>query len=194
MSESRRTPNTGSGPRGRSGPGRPAVPRRARASPASVTSQAADGRRPPIRLTGRAAVLVLVLAVLTVSYASSLRAYLQQRADIGALKEQIAERSTSIDDLEREKRRWQDPAFVRAQARERFGYLMPGETAFVVLDEDGRPLEPESELSDPSTVGDQTPEAFWVDTWDSIELAGHPADPPPPPAREIDGSVPRSGQ
>jgi hypothetical protein len=42
------------------------------------------------RFTGRAAVLVLVLAVLTVSYASSLRAYLQQRAHIGDLKAQIA--------------------------------------------------------------------------------------------------------
>ena len=85
--------------------------------------------------TGRAAILVLVLAVLAVSYASSLRAYLQQRAHIGDVKEQIAEQQASIDDLEREKSRWDDAAFVRAQARERFGYLMPGETSYVVLDE-----------------------------------------------------------
>ena len=42
--------------------------------------------------------LVLVLAVLTVSYASSLRAYLQQRPLIGDLKAQIAEREASIND------------------------------------------------------------------------------------------------
>ena len=51
-------------------------------------------RRP--RFTGRAAVLVLVLAVLTVSYASSLRAYLQQRSHIGDLKQQIAKLVTKI--------------------------------------------------------------------------------------------------
>jgi cell division protein FtsB len=94
-------------------------------------------RRP--RLTGRAAVLVLVVAVLAVSYASSMKAYLQQRAHIEDLKDQIATTSAEIDDLEREKRRWNDDAYVRAQARERFGYVMPGETSYVVLDEDGKP-------------------------------------------------------
>ena len=66
--------------------------------------------------------LVLVLAVLTVSYASSLRAYLQQRSHIGDLKAQIAEREASINDLEREKKRWDDPAdeaAIRAQLKRR---------------------------------------------------------------------------
>ena len=139
-------------------------------------------------------VLILVLAVLAVSYASSLRAYLQQRSEISELKDTISERSTSIDALEREKRRWADPAFVRTQARERFGYLMPGETAFVVLDEDGLPLETQAELSDPETVGDQTPEAFWNGTWESVKLAGHPPKIANPPLREIDGSVKPSGR
>src|SRR5688572_6777678 len=100
------------------------------AEPVSATARPAAPRSTPRRprFTGRAAVLVLVLAVLTVSYASSLRAYLQQRSHIGDLKAQIAERETAINALEREKQRWQDPAFVKAQARARFGYLMPGET------------------------------------------------------------------
>ena len=69
-----------------------------------------------------------------------MRAYLEQRDHIGDLKGQIALRQASIDDLEREKRRWEDPAFVRQQARE-LNYVMPGETAYVVLDENGEPLE-----------------------------------------------------
>jgi cell division protein FtsB len=129
-------------------------------------------RRP--RLTGRSLVLVLVVAVLAVSYASSLKAYLQQRAHIAALKEQIAERSDDIDALEREKRRWDDEAFVRAQARDRFGYLMPGETAYVVLDEDGKPIETRSELHDPAQVLREPPQPWWEDAWTSVELAGNP--------------------
>src|SRR4051812_49469584 len=105
MPDNRRTPPRSSRPRGRSGPRR--VPGSGRAAagagaggagaargvrPASARGGAGGGavaaRRP--RFTGRAAVLVLVLAVLAISYASSMRAYLQQRGQIGDLKDQIA--------------------------------------------------------------------------------------------------------
>ncbi len=131
---------------------------------------------------------MLVLAVLTVSYASSMRAYLQQRAHISELKTQIAQRESNIDELEREKRRWHDPAYVQAQARERFGYLMPGETSYVVLGEDGKPLESRTSLTDPSTVNEHAPTAWWTNEWKSIELAGIPPKPQAPPASRIDGS------
>ena len=168
----------GPGPRGPRRPGRPGrAARTPRPRPVPVTDTDTGGpvaaRRRP-RLTGRSLVLVLVLAVLAVSYASSLKAYLQQRAHIADLKAQIAERSDDIDALEREKRRWDDEAYVRAQARDRFGYLMPGETAYVVLDEDGKPLETRSELHDPSQVLREPPTAWWQDAWSSVELAGNP--------------------
>ncbi|GAB3022387.1 hypothetical protein GCM10011376_27730 [Nocardioides flavus (ex Wang et al. 2016)] len=143
-------------------------------------------RRP--RFTGRAAVLVLVLAVLTVSYASSLRAYLQQRSHIGDLKAQIAEREASITDLEREKKRWDDPAYVKAQARERFGYLMPGEQGFEVIGVDGRPLEAQATLNDPDEVIKTMPKAWWTAAWESMELAGNPPPPDEEPAEMIDGT------
>lgn len=148
------------------------------------------------RFTGRAAILLLVLAVLTVSYASSLRAYLQQRSHIGDLKAQIAEREASINDLEREKRRWDDPAYVKAQARERFGYLMPGETGFEVLGPDGKPLEPQATLSDPDEVIKEQPTAWWTPAWDSMELAGNPPPvvPKEKPADLIDGTKVDGGQ
>jgi len=174
----------------RGGPGgsrRPGQRGNPRARGATAVPQPAVGARRP-RFTGRAAILVLVLAVLAVSYASSMRAYLQQRAHIQELKTQIAQREANIDELEREKRRWRDPAFVQAQARERFGYLMPGETSYVVLDEDGRPLESQTSLTDPSTVVDRTPTAWWTNEWKSVQLAGVPPKPQEPPASKIDGS------
>lgn len=144
-------------------------------------------RRP--RFTGRAAVLVLVLAVLTVSYASSLRAYLQQRALIGDLKAQISEREASIGDLEREKQRWDDPAYVRAQARARFGYLMPGEAGFEVIGADGKPLQAQASLNDPAEVIKTVPKAWWTAAWESMELAGNPPPPSEEPADLVDGTV-----
>ncbi len=144
------------------------------------------GRRRP-RFTGRAAVLVLVLSLLTVSYASSLRAYLDQRSHIDDLKSQIALRQARIDDLEREKRRWEDPAYVRQQARD-LNYVMPGETAYVVLDEDGKPLDSEATLTDPDKVAPKAPTAWWSTAWQSVELAGNPpkAADKPEPATKID--------
>lgn len=133
--------------------------------------------------------LVLVLAVLTVSYASSLRAYLQQRSHIGDLNAQILEREASINDLEREKRRWDDPAYVKAQARARFGYLMPGESGFEVIGADGTPLEAQATLNDPSDVIKTMPKAWWTAAWESMELAGNPPPPDAEPADLIDGSV-----
>jgi cell division protein FtsB len=189
MSERRRGGPGGSRrPEGRTPRGAAARPRPLGAAPAPFAPRT-PARRP--RLTGRAAVLVLVVAVLTVSYGSSLKAYLQQRSQIAELKAQIAERQANIDALEREKRRWDDPAYVQAQARERFGYLMPGETAYVVLDADGNPLETGATLRDPAEVVKEEPTAWWSTAWASMELAGHPPTTKQdgkPPVTEIDGT------
>ena len=132
--------------------------------------------------------LVLVLVVLVVSYASSARAYLQQRGELDALRAEIAEREAAIDHLEREMRRWDDPAYVQQEARE-LGYVLPGETSYVVLDEDGEPLESTAELADPDEVGRDEDPAFWEDAWESVVLAGRPpADDGTVPVAEIDGS------
>jgi len=182
------------GPRGRTGPGRrPGAPRVPRAAATSTTGPVRPGgsaaaTRPRSRLTMRAAVLVLVLAVLMLSYASSLRAYLQQRSHINDLKSSIAERNVAIDALEDEKRRWDDPAYVEQQARERLGYVMPGEKTYIVLGADGLPLEPVAELPDPTTVLRSTPQAWWDGAWDTMETAGDPPRIGKPPAAEIDGT------
>ena len=191
MAENRRKPPRGAGPRGRTGPGR--TPTSARQPRLAAAPAVRGAEKPRSRLTGRAAILVLVVAVLTVSYASSMRAFLQQRSHINALKAQIAEREASIDALETEKRRWDDPAYVEQQARQRLGYVMPGERTYLVLDENGQPLEPEASLADPDEVITTTPTAWYDDAWASVELAGHPPKPAKPPLTEIDGSHEKTG-
>ena len=183
----RRTGQRASGPGGPRRPGQRGIGRGG-PRPSGGAGEASAERRP--RFTGRAAVLLLVVAVLAVSYASSLKAYLQQRAHIEDLKSQIERTSASIDDLEREKRRWNDDAYVRAQARERFGYVMPGETSYVVLDEHGEPIESRARLHDPDELLAEPPTAWWEDAWESVELAGDPPRDEPPPATDLDS--PRS--
>jgi cell division protein FtsB len=167
------TPGASSRPRG--GPSRPQRPT-ARPARASVPGRAAGGVRARPRFTGRAAVLVLVLAVLMVSYASSMRAYLEQRSHLESLHAQIAESEANIEALEREKERWDDPAYVRAQARERFGWVLPGEIGFQVIDEDGEALDHDDSLPEPVTTDEAEQPLWWQAAWDSVEAAGNPED------------------
>ena len=51
---------------------------------------------------------------------------------------------------------------------------MPGETAYVVLDENGKPLEADQTLPDASEVLKKEPTAWYADAWDSVQLAGNP--------------------
>jgi hypothetical protein len=128
---------------------------------------------------------VLVLAVLAVSYASSMRAYLEQREHLESLRTSIAESQENIEALRREKRRWKDPAFIEAQATQRLSWVMPGEISFQVIDEDGLPLDHEDTLSDPDGIDVENEPAWWETAWQTMEAAGHPED-VPNPVEEID--------
>ena len=142
------------------------------------------GRARP-RFTGRAAILVLVLAVLAISYASSMRAYLEQKAHLESLRASIAESRENIADLERERRRWRDEAFIEAQATKRLGWVKPGEISFQVIDENGDPLDHEDTLSDPDALELENEPAWWETAWQTMEAAGNP-DEVPHPVDEID--------
>ncbi len=163
------------------GPGRGSKGRQARGSAPTTRRTLQVGSEVPAariaasraKLTGRAAVLLLVLAVLAVSYASSMRAWLKQRSDINQLNAQIAEQQADVVALQQDRQRWRDPAYIETQARLRFGWIMPGETGYRVLGPDGAVLpDGGSELSDATTpdVGDE-PE-WWESQWDGVVEAG----------------------
>lgn len=182
------SPARGSGrtsrPRAPAGPGRGRASRRP-----TGTRPAQEAPREPerrSRLTGRSALLFVVLAVLVVSYASSARAWLDQREHINDLEEQIAADEARVEELTEEKQRWNDPAYVEAQARERFGWVLPGEVGYRVIDEDGEPLGGSSDLNRPTADGEETGPAWWDAAWGSVQAAGaEEPDKGDPPARFI---------
>ena len=117
---------------------------------------------------------MLVLAVLMVSYASSMRAYLEQRRHLAALSLDISQSRAQIADLQREKQRWNDPAYVSTVAHQRFGWVLPGEIGFQVLDENGKPLGHTDTLSDPASVTTANRPQWWQSAWGSVVTAGKP--------------------
>ncbi|OMG09457.1 septum formation initiator family protein [Actinomyces naeslundii] len=67
---------------------------------------------------------------------TSLRAYLSQQAQYDAVVAKIKEASDTSTALEDELAQWKDDTYVRAQVRERLGYVMPGDTSYVVVGAD----------------------------------------------------------
>lgn len=82
--------------------------------------------------TRRAALLALVVCALALSVAVPLHTYLAQRADLqDQLRQQEVLREQAAA-LTQAQQRLSDTAQVEAEARDRFGYVMPGETPYVV--------------------------------------------------------------
>ncbi|MFD8261006.1 septum formation initiator family protein [Streptomyces griseoluteus] len=86
------------------------------------------------RLTGRAALLALVLCSMIVALAYPMRQYVSQRAEIADLKQRQEQARTRVEQLRDVKARWQDDAYAEQQIRRRLHYVMPGETGYVVID------------------------------------------------------------
>ncbi|MFJ3719191.1 septum formation initiator family protein [Streptomyces sp. NPDC090057] len=86
------------------------------------------------RLTGRAALLALVLCSLIVALAYPMRQYVSQRAEISDLQRERGEARQRVEQLRDLKARWQDDAYAEQQIRRRLHYVMPGETGYVVVD------------------------------------------------------------
>jgi len=118
---------------------------------------------------------VAVFVVLGLSYASSLRIYLDQQHQLALADQQITERTAQIAELQDELDRWSDPNFVRAQARDRLGWVLPGEIGYRVVGQDGQPigggvtLEAEQQLP----AGEHEP-MWWDRLWGSVRTADAP--------------------
>ncbi len=112
-----------------------------------------------------------VLLLLLASYTSSLHAWWQQRGEIQATKAEIAMREAAIEELTDTEARWEDPAFVESQARERFGWVMPGEVGYRVIGSDGQVQGAVPTLDEPP---DPETKPWYESLWGSTQEAGVP--------------------
>jgi cell division protein FtsB len=98
-------------------------------------SEGGGGARPAarVRIPGAAiaALVLLVLAVL--SLAPAVSTYLAQQREIADTETRIAAQEADLQHLAAQTARWDDPAYVRAQAGSRLFYVTPGTTAYRVI-------------------------------------------------------------
>lgn len=107
--------------------------------------------------------------MLLVSYASSLHAWWQQRAEIATKEDQVAALEGDLAGIELEFSRWRDDAYLEQQARERFGWVMPGEVGYRVIGADGDPV---GSVGDLTETEDLVTDEWYESMWGSIEEAG----------------------
>ncbi len=119
----------------------------------------------------RVVVLILVLVMALAVVLPSLRAYTRQRDRLSELRAEAEFARTEVADLEAELARWDDPAYVIAQARERLSYVVPGETPYRVVDPETvtGDVPPETQPDVPA-IRDGVP--WYSVVWDSIENPG----------------------
>ncbi|GHF64072.1 hypothetical protein GCM10010218_51890 [Streptomyces mashuensis] len=103
--------------------------------------------RPPrrSRLTGRAAMLALVVCSLVVALAYPMRQWVTQRSDIADQRHLTEQAREQVKRLREQKDRLQDPAYVEQQAREHLHFVRPGETGYTVVDGSGGDRRPRDE-------------------------------------------------
>jgi cell division protein FtsB len=124
-----------------------------------------------VRVSGRAAALVLLVLGLIFAYAYPVRVYLAQESQIAQLEEQQLQQRQRIQDLNARVAQWGNDDYVIAQAASRLHLVPKGHLLYVVGTEQ------------PPSGAAQTPnDAPWyAQVWSGIQAADNP--PPAKPSK-----------
>ena len=187
----------GDSARGRPRPGSPArrEPRKAEPQPEEQTT--AESIRKSIaeaaehqseqRLGSaarRAAILAAVVCVLTLTIAGPVRTYFSQRTEMRQLAASEEKLRGQITDLEQQKVKLADPVYIAAQARERLGFVKPGDVPYQVQLPPGAVPQAEPDTGPKAAAAGQP---WYTSLWHTIADEPHniptavPGAPPAPP-------------
>jgi cell division protein FtsB len=86
------------------------------------------------RNSGRALALWAIFFILALAIAPPVKHYFTQRAQISALNSQLASDNKALDAARQELLLWQDPEYIKSQARERLHFVLPGERQYIVTE------------------------------------------------------------
>ncbi|XAS68003.1 septum formation initiator family protein [Micrococcaceae bacterium Sec5.7] len=121
---------------------------------------------PAKAFSGRMLALAVVVIAITIMLAPTVKIFIDKRAEIAALNADIAASKATQDGLKQQVSRWQDPNYVKQQARDRINMVMPGETGYWVF---GSDLPAGTASDQPGAAAQNPADLPWVDSlWESI--------------------------
>lgn len=103
------------------------------ASKAHPGKDKATGPVPAKGFSGRMLALAVVMVAITIMLAPTVKIFLEKKAEISALEADIASKQAEQAGLKKQITRWQDPNYVKQQARDRINMVMPGEAGYWVF-------------------------------------------------------------
>ena len=140
-------------------------PRAPRPDP-SPPSPPRPGRSPlrPAKLTGRAALLAVVMCAIALSLAYPVREYIGQRQQIDQLLATQQSLSAQVKNLQSQQQRFSDPSYIEQQARDQLHMCPPAEKCYVIIGNnnpapDATPKQP------------PTPTSWYSKLWGSVKKA-----------------------
>lgn len=113
-----------------------------------------------IRLSAFAAIMLSLVVLGAWVLVPTLGTFIDQRQKIAALEHSIQVSEDQIAELKRERERWQDPAFIAAQARERLYFVKPGEVVYLIDDDVDPAALPREQESVSATIKEKP--ADWM--------------------------------
>ncbi|GAA1762729.1 hypothetical protein GCM10009712_09300 [Pseudarthrobacter sulfonivorans] len=124
---------------------------------------------PAKAFSGRMLALAVVMIAITIMLAPTVKIFFDKRAELAALSDDISARQAEGDRLRQQISRWQDPNYVKQQARDRINMVMPGETGYWVF---GSDLPAGSSSSQNAAAAQDPADLPWVDSlWESVRRA-----------------------
>ncbi|MDQ1247837.1 MAG: hypothetical protein QG597_2209 [Actinomycetota bacterium] len=136
----------------------------------------------------RAAILAAVVCVLTLTIAGPVRTYFAQRTEMKQLAASESALRAQIAELEGQKVKLADPVYIAAQARERLGFVKPGDIPYQVQLPPGVADRPQAQVADGATGAAPDADPWYSALWHTI--ADTPHGPPPAPAVPDQGPPP----
>ena len=90
-----------------------------------------------LRLNSVSVSVIVVIILGTYLISPDVQSYLNQRREIVEMEQGIQLAKDAVVDMQAERDRWQDPVYIRSQARDRLYYVLPGEVSYLVMDSEG---------------------------------------------------------
>ena len=82
--------------------------------------------------SGRTFAIAAIFFALALFLAPPIKNYFTQRAQISALEAQLSSGYSALEAARKGLMLWQDPNYIKSQARERLHFVMPGERQYIV--------------------------------------------------------------
>ena len=90
-----------------------------------------------LRLNSSWVSVIAIVVIGSILISPDVEAFLNQRRQIAEMEESIRLAQEQVEQMQVERDRWQDPVYIRSQARDRLYYVLPGEVSYLVMDSSG---------------------------------------------------------